>query len=190
MWLRRQLGADVEWLPYDLHPEYPPEGIARADLVARYGDHFHDAIRAMADAAGLPFNPHPERVPNTGHALELAEWARAQGREAHDRLHDRLMDAYWGEGRDIGSREELAACVAAVGLDPADAMSAVDAGRFREVVDGWTAWAQARGIDAIPAFVFEGRILVSGAVPHEVLERAARRAREGDERATATAEEG
>jgi predicted DsbA family dithiol-disulfide isomerase len=137
-WLRRQLGAEVEWLPYDLHPEYPPEGIARAELVARYGDHFHDAIRAMAEAAGLPFNPHPDRVPNTRGALELAEWARTQGSEAHGRLHDRLMDAYWREGRDIGAREELAACVADVGLDPADAMSAVESERFREVVDGWT----------------------------------------------------
>lgn len=190
MWLRRQLGADVAWLPYDLHPEYPPEGIARADLVMRYGDHFHASIRAMADAAGLPFNPHPDRVPNTRRALELAEWARTQGPEAHDRLHDRLMDAYWGEGRDIGSREELAACVADVGLDPAGAMSAVESGRFHGVVDAWTAWAQAQGINAIPAFVFEGRILVSGAVPHEVLERAARRAREIEERAPTTAEEG
>lgn len=184
-WLRRQLGAEVEWLPYDLHPEYPPEGIARAELVARYGDHFHDAIRAMAEAAGLPFNPHPDRVPNTRGALELAEWARTQGSEAHGRLHDRLMDAYWREGRDIGAREELAACVADVGLDPAGAMSAVESERFREVVDGWTTWAQVRGIDAIPAFVFDSRILVSGAVPHEVLERAARRARE-----VATAEGG
>ena len=28
----------VEWLAFDLHPEYPPEGIPRADLVARYGE--------------------------------------------------------------------------------------------------------------------------------------------------------
>jgi predicted DsbA family dithiol-disulfide isomerase len=52
-------------------------------------------------------------------------------------------------------------------------------------VDNWTHWAQAHGIHAIPAFVFEGRVLGSGAQPHEVLARAARRARE-----SATAEEG
>ena len=177
-WLRRQLGAHVEWLPYDLHPEYPPEGIPRAVLVERYGDHFHTAVREMAQAAGLAFNPHPERVPNTRRALELSEWARTRGSDDHERLHDRIMDAYWREGRDIGAWEELAACVTDVGLDAAEAGSAVEGGRFAEPVDTWTGWAQARGINAIPAFVFEERVLVSGAVPHEHLERAARRARE------------
>ena len=39
-WLRREAGAEVEWLPFDLHPEYPAQGIPRADLLARYGERF------------------------------------------------------------------------------------------------------------------------------------------------------
>ena len=187
-WLRRQLGADVEWLPYDLHPEYPPQGIARAELVARYGDHFQDAVRSMAETSGLPFNPHPDRVPNTRQALELSEWARTLGAESHERLHERVMDAYWAESRDIGQLEELVACATDVGLDSGEARSTIESGRFREVVDTWTAWAQVRGISAIPAFVFDGRLLVSGAVPHDVLERAAERVRVSDD--PPTAEEG
>ena len=172
-WLRRQLGAHVEWFPYHLHPEYPADGIARSVLVARYGDHFADAVRGLAEEADLPFNPHPERVPNTRTALELTEWARAQGADAHERLHDRLMDAYWKEGRDITWWDELDACVADVGLDPIAARTAVEAGEHAEAVDAWTHWAQSRGISAIPAFVLEQRLLVSGAMPHDVLERAA-----------------
>ena len=146
--------------------------------MARYGDELHTAVREMAEAAGLPFHPHPHRVPNTRRALELSEWARTQDPDAHERLHNRLMDAYWREGRDIGAWDELAACVIDVGLDAAEAGRAVASGGFAEPVDAWTGWAQARGIAAIPAFVFEGRVLVSGAVPHEVLERAARRAQD------------
>jgi predicted DsbA family dithiol-disulfide isomerase len=172
------LGARVEWFPYHLHPEYPPEGIPRAELVERYGDHFSNAVREMAQAAGLPFNPHPDRVPNTRRALELTEWARALGDAAHERLHDRLMDAYWAEGRDLTGWDELLSCVRDVGLDPDAARSAVDSGAFAEPVDAWTGWAQAHGIAAIPAFVFEQRVLVSGAMPHQVLEQAARQARE------------
>jgi predicted DsbA family dithiol-disulfide isomerase len=177
-WLRRQLGARVEWLPYHLHPECPPDGIPRHELVARYGDHFTRAVREMAEAAGLPFNPHPERVPNTRRALELGEWARTQGDEAHERLHDRLMTAYWAEGRDLTGWDELLACVGDVDLDADAARSAVEGGGFAEPVDAWTGWAQSHGISAIPAFVFEERVLVSGAMPHEVLERAAVTARE------------
>lgn len=115
-------------------------------------------------------------MPNTRRALELSEWAPTQGPDAHERLHDRIMDAYWREGRDIGAWDGLAACVTDAGLDDAEAGRALQDGRFAEPVDAWTSWAQARGINAIPAFVFEERVLVSGAVPHEVLERAARRA--------------
>lgn len=177
-WLRRQLGAQVEWFPYHLHPEYPPEGIARSVLVERYGDHFATAVREMAETAGLPFNPHPERVPNTRRALELTEWARNEGDGAHERLHDRLMDAYWAEGRDLTGWDELLPCVSDVGLDPDAARAAVERGEGAEAVDSWTAWAQSHGISAIPAFVFEQRVLVSGAMPHEVLEKAARQARD------------
>lgn len=172
------MDAHVEWFPYHLHPEYPPGGIARSELVARYGNHFADGVRRMAEDAGLPFNPHPERVPNTRRALELGEWARTQGDAAHEGLHDRLMDAYWAEGRDLTGWDELLPCVADVGLDPDEARAAVESGVFARAVDGWTGWAQSHGIAAIPAFVFEQRVLVSGAMPHEVLQRAAEQARE------------
>ena len=35
--MKERFGATLEWLPFDLHPEYPPEGIPREQLVARYG---------------------------------------------------------------------------------------------------------------------------------------------------------
>jgi predicted DsbA family dithiol-disulfide isomerase len=171
------LGADVEWLPYDLHPEYPPEGIPRRVLVERYGDHFAHAVADLARDAGLPFAPHAERVPRTRRALELSEWARAVGADAHERLHDRLMDAYWAEGRDLTEWDVLQACADEVGLDGAAGRRAVEGGGFAEAVDTWTLWAQQRGISAIPAFVFEERVLVSGAMPHDVLARAAETAR-------------
>jgi len=34
---RREFDADIVWLPFDLHPEYPPEGIPRDELRRRYG---------------------------------------------------------------------------------------------------------------------------------------------------------
>lgn len=175
-WLRREAGAEIEWLPYDLHPEYPPEGIPRAELERRYGPRLHDAVRALSEEAGLPYNPHPERVPNSRRALEVAEWARARG--AHDAVHERIMDAYWTEGRDIGGWAVLADCVAAAGLDPGEARAEVEAGAFRDAVDASTSTAQRHGIAAVPAFVLDGRLLVSGAQPHEVFARAVERVRE------------
>ena len=51
---RREFDADVEWLPFDLHPEYPPEGILLAELHRRYGIGVgdHDPLHARFAAAG------------------------------------------------------------------------------------------------------------------------------------------
>jgi predicted DsbA family dithiol-disulfide isomerase len=174
--LRREAGARIEWLPFDLHPEYPADGIPREELVRRYGDHFSDAVRRMNEEAGLVYNPHPERVPNTRRALELGEWARSRG--AYDELHERIMDAYWTDGRDITGWDVLEGLVAEAGLEPAEARGAVDSGAFAGPVDTSTAVAQRHGINAVPAFVLDGRLLVSGAQPHEVLEKAVEKVRE------------
>jgi predicted DsbA family dithiol-disulfide isomerase len=124
----------------------------------------------MNEEAGLSYNPHPERIPNTRRALELIEWARGQG--AHDALHERVMDAYWTEGRDISDWDVLAALVGELGLDADDARQAVESGAFAPMVDGSTTTAQRHGITGVPAFVLDGRLLVSGAQPHEVFAKA------------------
>jgi predicted DsbA family dithiol-disulfide isomerase len=171
-WLQREAGAEIHWMPYDLHPEYPPQGIPRADLLKRYGENMTGHVKAMAEEAGLSYNPHPTVVPNTRKALELSEWARTLGEDAHDRLHARIMVAYWTEAQDLSDWDVLLACVADVGLDPGEAREAVESGAHREAVDASTAWAQQHGIQAVPAFVLDGRVLVSGAQPHSQFEQA------------------
>ena len=160
----------IEWLPFDLHPEYPPEGIAREDLMRRYPASMHEAVRGMHEDAQMVYNPNPDVVPNTRRALELIEWAR--GRGGHTALHQRVMDAYWTEGRDITGWDVLADCVRDVGLDPDEARAEVDAGTFADRVTASTETAQRLGISGVPAFVFDGRLLVSGAQPHAVMEQA------------------
>ena len=89
----------MTWLPFQLHPEYPPEGLPRQVLIDRYGDGLARLERRFA-AEGLAYNPHPTVVPNTMTALRLSELARDLDR--HDEFHDRLMEAYWGGGANLG----------------------------------------------------------------------------------------
>jgi predicted DsbA family dithiol-disulfide isomerase len=119
---------------------------------------------------GLEYNPNPEVVPNSLDALRLTELARDLGR--HAELHDRLMDAYWAEARDIGNHDVLRDEAAAVGL-PADDVEQVLAGdRYRDRVHASTREAYAVGANAVPAFVLDRRLLVLGAQPEEVFEQA------------------
>ena len=160
----------MDWLPFDLHPEYPPEGLPRSELIARYGEGMTERMREFFAARGLEYNPHPDVVPNTMNALRLTELARDLGR--HAEMHDRLMDAYWTEAQDIGSGEVLWALASEVEL-PAEEVEDVLAGeRFRDRVTDSTRRAVSVGANAVPAFVLDQRLLVLGAQPEEVFEQA------------------
>jgi predicted DsbA family dithiol-disulfide isomerase len=158
----------VTWLPFDLHPEYPPEGLPRADLLARYGDRFQGLLRERFAEEGLEYAPNEDVVPRTLDALRLTELARDLG--VHEQVHDRLMDAYWRDGVNLGDHDELRRLVPDLPRDEVDRVLTTDAYRGR--VHAATAQAQSIGIDGIPAFLLDGRLIVPGAQPREVFERA------------------
>jgi predicted DsbA family dithiol-disulfide isomerase len=160
----------VTWLPFDLHPEYPTEGIPRAQLHARYGEPFHDRLRASFDASGLVYNPPPEVVPNTMRALRLTELARDHGMQRV--VHDRLMTAYWEEARNIGDPAELLSLAIEAGLDVDLATIVIEGDLYRERVESVTADAHSIGVTGVPAFVLDRKLLVLGAQPRDVFERA------------------
>jgi predicted DsbA family dithiol-disulfide isomerase len=160
----------VDWLPFDLHPEYPPEGIPRAERDARYPEDAHARVWAMIEAAGFGFAPPENVVPSSQKALQVTELARDRG--LHEQVHSRLMRAYWSEAVDIGDEERLLDVVAEAGLDRAEAAEALADGRYGERVRASTREANQLGITAVPAFVLDGRLLVLGAQPEELFERA------------------
>jgi predicted DsbA family dithiol-disulfide isomerase len=157
------------WRPFDLHPEYPPEGIPRADLERRYGQEFHGWLFAMFEEAGLPHAESLEKVPNSRKALLLAELARDRG--AFPQLHPRLFDAYWARGRDIGDERVLVEEGAAVGLEEGDVLEALRAGRYQERIEQNTQAALQLGAGGVPAWLIDERFLVPGAQPHDVFTR-------------------
>jgi predicted DsbA family dithiol-disulfide isomerase len=121
-------------------------------------------------AASLEYN-RPPIVPNTRLALRLTELAREHG--LHEQFHDRLMDAYWSEATDIGAADELRRLAAEVGLDTNGVERVLaDSSAYLDVVEASTRQAQSIGINAIPAFLLDRRLIVLGAQPFEVFERA------------------
>ena len=157
--MRERFGAEITWAPFDLHPEYPPEGVPRppstGEMDARFAEH------------GLVYNPPPVRA-NSLKALRLAEHARAEG--LFDPMHARLMDAYWAEAQNIGDPDVLRALAENVGLEGADQILESDA--YLDVVHASTAQAVAAGVTGVPAFVLDQRTLVLGAHPRATFERA------------------
>jgi predicted DsbA family dithiol-disulfide isomerase len=123
----------------------------------------------MFEAAGLPHAEPLEKVPNSRKALMLAELARERG--VFDELHPRLFDAYWGRGRDIGDEQVLIEEGTAVGLDAAEIVDVLRDQRYLDGIEGQTRAAIGLGVNGVPAWVIDQRLLVPGAQPHEVFAR-------------------
>lgn len=159
----------MEWRPFDLHPEYPPEGIAREQLLARYGEGMVEHTRRLIEGAGFVYDPPPDRVPNSKRALRLAELARDRG--VHGELHRRLFSAYWSRRRDIGEPQVLVEEAAAVGIPEEDARAALDSPELGERVEASTRTAVRNGVNGVPAWSIDQRLILPGAQPHEVFDR-------------------
>lgn len=169
-WLEERFGASVTWMPFDLHPEYPPEGIPRAQLTARYGEEGRRRVQQMFEASGLAYNPPPEVVPNSLRALRLAELARERG--CYEAMHGALMHAYWEEGVDIGNPAVLRDLAAEAGLPRTDVAVLLAGDAYADTVRRSTENAHAIGISGIPAFLLDRKLLVLGAQPREAFEQA------------------
>jgi predicted DsbA family dithiol-disulfide isomerase len=159
------LAIAVRWHPFELNPEIPAEGIARAAyLEAKFGrtTGVHDRAKAVGSSVGIDFAfERIARQPNTRDAHRLVAWSQQSGDAAA--LVEALFRAYFVEGRPLSDPDQLAAIAATAGLDRVAARELITSDRMRAEVDAEYREAQAAGIHAVPFFIFNGRTAVSGA---------------------------
>ena len=84
--------------------------------------------------------------------------------------HDRLMLAYWEQALNIGDPDVLRSLAAELGLDGRRRRDRGDL--YGSEVALATTRAHDAGINAIPAFLLDRRLIVLGAQADEVFERA------------------
>jgi predicted DsbA family dithiol-disulfide isomerase len=172
--LEKEFEVEVEWQPYELHPEIPPEGISVQGLfgdAARAAAYF-DNLRSYAAEAGIELN-RPAIIANSRQALEAAEFAREHGR--FDAYHPVLFRAYFEEGRDIGDPDVLCDLASECGLDAPALREALRAQRYASLVERRMEEARHGGMSGTPNFVFDGRFTLVGAQEYRVFQDLAER---------------
>lgn len=163
--------ARLEWLPFELNPDMPHDGMARSDYrAAKFGAaRAAELDRAMSQtgaAEGVTFRfDRMARTPNTRAAHVLTAFAGGRGRA--DALVEALFRAYFEEGRDIGDRDVLLELAAGVGLDTAEAAAALVDPQLRDEVSRLAREGRELGISGVPFFIVDRRWAVSGAQPSE-----------------------
>jgi len=144
-----------------------------------------DRVSGIAADAGLAYRFDLLKHTNTVKAHELLHFAKENGRQAE--LAERLMSAYFTEGRHLGREDELVALAVDAGLDADAARVALQSGRYLPAVQADQAQASSYGINGVPFFVIDGKYGVSGAQPPEAFAQIVRQVWT-EHRETATAD--
>ena len=178
--------ADVAWRygAFELDPAVPSGGVDAAEYLRRKYDvgtvqAIGERLRAVAAAEGLPMADPPIGGvrPNTFAAHRLLTAALSEvGEAVQQTLADGLFRACWAEARDTGDHDVLLELGVEAGMD-AERVRGILAGEaYAEVVRAEERAARDAGITAVPTFVLDGRLAVSGAQTPDVLAHAVRRA--------------
>ena len=175
---RPELEPRVNWLPFLLNPDTPPQGEPyRAFLDAKFGGPIKaeavlDNVRAAAAADGLQYAF--ERIqtrPNTLHAHRLMYRAQSIGQTQAriQMLGKALFSAHFQEGRDIGDKDTLADIAAACG-ERREAVREWLAGRGElDKVKRMAEGVRRQGIEGVPFFILNRKMALSGAQSAAVL---------------------
>ena len=120
-----------------------------------------ERVTGIAESVGLHYDYDSVHQTNTVISHELLHYAKAHGRQLD--MKERLLKAYFVDGRHIGRIEDLADLAAEIGLDRVDVIRALTAHDFLADVKADVAQANEYGIQGVPFFVIDGKYGISGA---------------------------
>ncbi len=179
--------VEIRYRPFMLDPGAPSSGQPVREVYERkFGgpeaaEQVLNRVTTEAAGEGLEFRMDIAIRANTLAAHRLLVLAEEHDCQAE--LKERLMQAYFTEGADIGDLDALVSYGAEVGLDPELARGWLQSEAGRTEVAESLEFAAANGLVSVPTYVFDRRVAVPGAQPAEtftrILERVA--ATEGPE---------
>ncbi len=163
------VAAEIHWHPFELNPQMAEEGEnLREHLAAKYGTTPEESrqargrLTALGEELGFTFNyASGMRMVNTFRAHQLLHWAEEEGR-GHD-LQMALFAAFFTERRNLNDPAVLAEVASGIGLDRDEALAVLADGRYAEAVRAREQLWTGRGIQGVPAMIFQERYIASGA---------------------------
>ena len=177
--LRDELAGRVtiEWRSYLLRPQ---PGSARP--LDQFKLYTRSWARPAAEADAPTFRAWDSDAGPPSHSMPphlVAKAAATLGADAFDRMHARLLAAYFGENRDITDPATLVALWAEVGLPAGEFGRAADHALVEAVVRDHNEGVSL-GLSGVPAVQLAGRdVAIPGALPYESYRRWVERALAG-----------
>jgi predicted DsbA family dithiol-disulfide isomerase len=166
--------VSVSWHPFQLNPDMPPQGMDRKEYCTRkFGswakcEELFARISEAGETVGIDF--HFERqpiIPNTFDSHRVIWLAGQEGRQ--DAVVEALIRAYFCEGVNLTSKSNLVEVAVAAGLDPIQVERLLSSDQAAAEVQAEEQEIKRLGVSAVPLFIIQDHIAVSGAQPAETL---------------------
>ena len=125
---------------------------------------------AYSEEDGIPFAfDRITRRPNSFDAHRLVRWAQGQGHGVAAK--EKLFEAYFANGEDIGEKEVLVRIASEIGLDGDLVAELLERGADVETTRDEQTLFRKMGIAGVPTYIAHRQIAVQGAETSEKLSR-------------------
>lgn len=160
----------IEWHPFQLMPDMPPEGAGHVEyLAAKFGGReralamMQNVAKAAREAGAEMEIDKVTHLPNTMDAHRLIHWAGIEGKQTA--MVSRLFRAHWREGLDVGDHATLSRLAGEVGMDAEAVARLLATDADRDDLRARDQDARTKGVSAVPTFLIAQHYVVSGAQP-------------------------
>jgi len=164
----------VRWLPFQLNPDLPEEGISRQAYIERKwgpAGNKYERVSAVGREVGIDFAFNDIKVqPNTVNAHRLMLYGAKHGRE--DEVAESLFAGYFKEGANLTDRKALADIGARAGLERDLLEDYLESDEDKDEILRGDLEARQSGVSGVPFFIFNRKVAVSGAHEPETLLKA------------------
>lgn len=166
--LAGEIDVDITFRAFQLDPRAAPgvsmpvvEAYARKFGGYERAHEIIDHVTSIAADSGLQFRMDRALRANTLLAHRLLWFAKRAGRQQE--MKERLLQAYFVDGLDVGDPDVLADCAANVGIDRDSVAAFLDGDEALDELREELGTAAELEITAVPTYVFDGKWMVPGA---------------------------
>jgi len=167
--LKKEFNLDVEWRPFEIHPETPKDGTLTDELPfpPGYLEMAFANVKRLADEDDLNLK-FSEKLPNSRLAHYISEFARNKGK--FDEFHKKILETYWFEGKDIGDKSLLLDIAESIGLNKKEINKYLNTDEPFKTVQKSLKEVKKYGLNGVPSFIIEDQV-ISGAQSNNVFRK-------------------
>ncbi|GAA0877046.1 DsbA family oxidoreductase [Algoriphagus jejuensis] len=169
--------VEIEWKSFQLNPDQQTNpAISTLEHLAQSKGWSMEQTREitsnvvnMAAAQGLEFDFDKAVVANTRNAHRLIHMAKESGKDGE--MKERLLRAYFSEGKNVDDFATLISIGAEIGLVEVEIAAMLESDKFEQAVDQDIYESRQIGVRGVPFFVLDRKFGISGAQDDSVFDQ-------------------